>query len=179
MSALPDAVTFDVLGTPAPQGSKKAITGRNGKVRLIESSKAVKPWRLDVQAAALDTFGNGNLLHEAVHVTLEFWVTRPASAPKWRFWAPKMPDLDKLTRSTLDGLTGIAFVDDGQVASLYATKRYAHAAPTGCRITVAPLVNLERKTLGTSATDVRFVPEFHQVDSAPMWAPRVTVREAS
>jgi crossover junction endodeoxyribonuclease RusA len=172
LHALPNSVTFDVLGIPAPQGSKKLVrTG--GGVRMIESSKKVAPWRNDVQAAALDAFGNGNLLHEAVHVTLEFWVARPASAPKWRFWAPKMPDLDKLTRATLDGLTGIAFIDDGQVTSLYATKRYALAAPSGCRVTVAPLVALERAPAGEMAKDVRFSPRIMPCVHTPTWMPRV------
>ena len=46
------AVQLRVLGTPGPQGSKKA-TGRMGeRVRLVESSKKVKPWRAQVTAAA-------------------------------------------------------------------------------------------------------------------------------
>ena len=44
--------------------------------------------------------------------------------------APPMvqrPDLDKLIRSTLDGLTGAVFVDDSQVVAVHASKRRAEA----------------------------------------------------
>ena len=34
------------------------------------------------------------------------------------------PDLDKLIRAVLDGLTAIAYVDDGQVVSIVAEKAY-------------------------------------------------------
>ncbi len=34
------------------------------------------------------------------------------------------PDLDKLVRAVLDGLTAIAYRDDGQVTNLWATKEY-------------------------------------------------------
>ena len=34
------------------------------------------------------------------------------------------PDLDKLIRAVLDGLTGVAYVDDSQVILIQATKTY-------------------------------------------------------
>jgi Holliday junction resolvase RusA-like endonuclease len=34
------------------------------------------------------------------------------------------PDLDKLIRAVLDGLTAIAYRDDGQVTSITASKTY-------------------------------------------------------
>ena len=38
------------------------------------------------------------------------------------------PDLDKLCRAVLDALTGIAYKDDQQVVSLFATKSYGERA---------------------------------------------------
>jgi crossover junction endodeoxyribonuclease RusA len=38
----------------------------------------------------------------------------------------KKNDLDKLVRSTLDALSGIAFIDDCQVTNLSASKRYCN-----------------------------------------------------
>jgi Holliday junction resolvase RusA-like endonuclease len=35
------------------------------------------------------------------------------------------PDLDKLIRAVLDGLTGVAYKDDGQVVRISAVKIYA------------------------------------------------------
>jgi Holliday junction resolvase RusA-like endonuclease len=34
------------------------------------------------------------------------------------------PDLDKLIRAVLDGLTGVAYKDDGQVVKITAVKIY-------------------------------------------------------
>ena len=37
----------------------------------------------------------------------------------------KRPDLDNLVKAILDGLNGVAYVDDGQVTDIYSSKRYA------------------------------------------------------
>jgi hypothetical protein len=42
-----------VYGTPAPQGSKRFVGIRGGKGIMLESSKAVKPWREAVKYAAI------------------------------------------------------------------------------------------------------------------------------
>ena len=47
-----------------------------------------------------------------------------ASAPK--HYVVKKNDIDKLVRSTLDGLTGVAFKDDCQVINLIAERRYVN-----------------------------------------------------
>ena len=71
----------------------------------------------------------------ACHVGLIFRFKRPKShyrsngllkqsAPAYLI--VKKNDLDKLVRSTLDALTGIAFKDDCQVTNLSATKRYCN-----------------------------------------------------
>ena len=43
-------ITFEVYGQPAPQGSKRHVGGG----RMIESSKAVAPWREAVKWAAIE-----------------------------------------------------------------------------------------------------------------------------
>lgn len=54
--------------------------------------------------------------------------------------APPMiqrPDIDKLCRAVLDGLTGVVFKDDSQVVSLYALKERAlPGESTGAKISV-------------------------------------------
>jgi len=52
---------------------------------------------------------------------------RPVSTPKRAPTPPavKRPDIDKIARSVLDGITGIAICDDSQVVNLRATKRIA------------------------------------------------------
>ncbi len=46
------------------------------------------------------------------------WKTKPMP----REWKTTRPDLDNLEKSTIDGLNGVAFKDDGQVCSLAAEK---------------------------------------------------------
>lgn len=114
-----------VPGDAAPQGSKSHVGGG----RMIESCKAVGPWR---ERVALAAHGHGfELLSGPVMVTLEFIRPRPVSTPKSRTPpAIKKPDLDKLARAILDALTGIAFSDDSQVTRLVADKRIAEIGET-------------------------------------------------
>lgn len=109
-----------VYGTPAPQGSKRHVGGG----RLIESSQMVKPWREAVKYACLQA--GAYPVTGPVRVDITFTLKKPTSAPKRReTWPTKRPDLDKLVRSTLDGLTeGGCWADDAQVVQLVARKAY-------------------------------------------------------
>ena len=44
--------------------------------------------------------------------------------------APGKPDIDKLLRALLDAMTGVVYVDDSQVACIWATKEYGQTAET-------------------------------------------------
>lgn len=132
-------IAFTVVGTPAPQGSKRHV----GNGRMIESSTAVKPWRQDVVAAAQQAY-QGAPLDGPLEVTLIFDLRMPASRPKrlrdlgWCYSTTK-PDLDKLVRATLDALTTAGVIrDDARVASLIAVKREVVGA-TGCSVKVVAL----------------------------------------
>jgi crossover junction endodeoxyribonuclease RusA len=49
-------------------------------------------------------------------------------------------DIDKLQRSTLDALTGVAYDDDRQVVTMNASKRFCVGdEPQGALITISPL----------------------------------------
>ncbi len=122
-----------VLGTPVPQGSKRGIIHRTTKrVVLIESGGSrLKAWREQIRGQARLHFG----LPKAgpISMTLQFSFRRPANQMKGgvlKESAPAehlvRPDLDKLVRAVLDGLTGVAFDDDSQVTHMVAFKRYAH-----------------------------------------------------
>lgn len=127
-----------VPGIPAPQGSKKYVGHRAGKPILLESSTKVKPWRAAV--AGVFTYATRELITGPVTVHVEFVMPRPKSLPKRTVYMVKKPDLDKLIRSTLDALSGTAYVDDNQVVQIHATKRYqAEGEQTGAHITVTNL----------------------------------------
>lgn len=121
--------SWKVVGIPAPQGSKRHV----GMGRMIESCKALKPWREQIIA---DTQSNNKVpkgLDEAVAISLVFLFPRPKahfnskgalkpSAPEHK---TTKPDIDKLARAVLDSLTlaGV-FKDDAQVFSLSTQKRF-------------------------------------------------------
>ena len=131
-------VRFFVPGVPAPQGSKRHV----GRGIMVESSKAVGPWRERVALAAHDVMIAGQMpvFSGAVEVLLDFVMPRPKSAPKGRYVpAAKRPDLDKLCRSCLDALTSVVFSDDSQVVRIVASKELAAAdgsTPTGVTVIV-------------------------------------------
>lgn len=135
------ALSVFVAGKPAPQGSKRGIQHKTtGKVVLIESSKAVKPWREDVRAALLDEHGQPKeRIDGPVTVSLEFLLPRPVSTPKTGpAFAMRKPDIDKLARAVLDAITSAGVIeDDARVIALTATKDLVRPGETvGCRITV-------------------------------------------
>lgn len=136
-------LTVVVHGRPAPQGSKKyaghrrnAKSGRISAV-LVEQSKRVKPWRALVTAATRDAITAGHPSHAPVHTPpldgpleaeIVFTVRKPASAPKRRRTWPitrDSGDLDKLLRSTFDGIAdAAAVVDDARIIRVTATKTF-------------------------------------------------------
>ena len=121
--------SFWIDGEPAPQGSKNGFV-KNGRVVMVESSKKVKPWREAVarttQAQALEP------LTTPVEIALVFYLPRPKTVN--RKWPAVKPDLDKLVRSTFDGLTtGGLYTDDALVIALSASKQYA-TDRIGCQV---------------------------------------------
>ena len=132
---------FEVLGTPAPQGSKRHV----GHGIMVESSAKVKPWR---EAVKFATPAMPTPLTGPVSVLIVFYVARPKghygtgrNAERIRYGAPYLPatrpDLDKLVRSSLDALgeSGV-FRDDAQVTTVMAHKIYADTRPPGAQITI-------------------------------------------
>ena len=123
-------MTFIVYGSPAPQGSKRAFVMKGtGRAVLVESSKAVKPWREAVVQAVMFQSPPGTrtdpiLFRGPVALDVTFTLARPKSAKKGARPAGR-PDIDKLVRSTLDALTTAGvFEDDGRVVSLITQKYY-------------------------------------------------------
>lgn len=121
-------MTITVYGTPAPQGSKRFVGVHGGHGVMVESSKAVKPWREAVKHAALAYMGLESMDVPAVpgplRVAMVFTLPRPKSAKKGAV-PSKKPDLSKLVRATEDALTDAGvWEDDARVVSLIAEKRY-------------------------------------------------------
>lgn len=134
-----------VAGSAAPQGSKRHV----GRGVMVESSKAVKPWREDVRQTCLAAWDDLPL-DEPVRLRIEFVRRRPTSAPKNRTpSATTKPDLDKLARAVMDaiGSAGV-WVDDARVTELACVKRVAEIGEVpGARITIATRSHPPRETL--------------------------------
>lgn len=112
-------IEFVVFGSPGPQGSKKFVgTTKAGRGLMVESSKKVKPWRMDVKAQAeIAAASLGAPLDGPLAVSMVFTLPKPKSAPKTRkTWADKKPDLSKLARSTEDAISDAGlWADDARV----------------------------------------------------------------
>lgn len=139
----PVVVQFHVIGEPKPKGSSRAFV-IGGRAVITNDCKTAKPWEHAVHWAARERAQEVGLLPIAtpVAVTVDFVMPRITSLAKKRLKVPhgKRPDLDKLTRNTLDALTGVIFLDDSQVSSLTVSKRYADPLePPGATVLVRPV----------------------------------------
>lgn len=139
--------TFEVVGTPIPQGSMQAFNRRGGGRPIVTSdNKRTRPWKDAVTWAASEarsTFWGEYA--GAVGVEMVFRIVRPKGHTGKRGLLPSAPaehavkpDIDKLVRAVLDAIVDAAvIVDDALVAELRVTKRYVTAmeAP-GVRVMV-------------------------------------------
>lgn len=126
-------ISYWIDGEPAPQGSKNGFI-KNGRVVMVESSKKVKPWReaVTIKTAQHMSWATLNPMDTPVEIALVFHLPRPKTVT--RKWPAVKPDLDKLIRSTFDGLTtGGLYTDDALVIAVSASKQYA-TDRIGCQI---------------------------------------------
>jgi len=133
-----------VFGTPAPQGSKRHVGGG----RMIEASKKVKPWRQAIVDQAIRDGVSGAALDGSLELRVTFYLQRPKShigvrgiRPSAPLLPNKVPDLDKLLRSTCDALTDSqVIVDDARIVRIKARKVYADNDPTGALIYITTTI---------------------------------------
>lgn len=114
--------TFKAVGVPVPQGSTRAFVAKGRAIVTHAKGPALKEWRDIIGAAARDHCAE--IVQGPVFVMAVFAMPRPKSRPKKDTFPDRKPDIDKLTRSLLDGLTGVVFRDDSQVVELHTRKRY-------------------------------------------------------
>ena len=146
-------IEFTAPGVPAPQGSKRHVGGGV----MIESSKALKPWRQRVNTA-WNTTGR-NPIEGPVTVRATFVMPRPKShygtgrntgqIKDTYLDLPHVtkPDCDKLLRAILDALSTTktqhgAYQDDSHVVRAWAEKRYVRPGEEPhAIITLTPAIN--------------------------------------
>jgi Holliday junction resolvase RusA-like endonuclease len=135
-------IDIDVLGLPAPKGSARAML-IGGRARLIASSSGANAKKQTAWVRAIQAAAKCDVVPGPVWVQITFRLPRPAGhygKRGLRASAPLhplvYPDVDKLARTTLDALTGVAFTDDSCVVSLHVEKLYATPGREGARIAV-------------------------------------------
>ena len=80
---------IDVVGIPAPQGSKKSI----GNNRFVETSKKLPAWRKAVKEAALKVMQTEQKIEGPVWLELDIFVPRPKTVSiTQRPWPITPPD---------------------------------------------------------------------------------------
>lgn len=141
---------FQIPGLPATKGSTRAFRSRTGEIRVKADNRRLKGWeRAIADRAFLERHlrGKREPLEGPVVVELLFRLPRPrrhyiaGDGVRLREGAPtlhaQIPDLDKLIRAVLDGLTrGQVWRDDGQVAEVRAKKVWTDQGDEGVQIMV-------------------------------------------
>lgn len=147
-------IILDVLGTPAPKGSGRAML-IGGKARHIASGTtanqlALKAWDVAVREAAHAAVGDvaaPPYVATALVMAVEFRMARPAShwgtgkrAGRLKESTPLYPigkpDSSKLVRATEDSITGIVWDDDSRVGLHLVDRIYALPGREGATILI-------------------------------------------
>jgi Holliday junction resolvase RusA-like endonuclease len=132
-------VLFFVPGVAQPQGSKTAYGVKGRAVVVDKNPKLLKPWRAEIARVA-KAHAPSARLEGAVRVEATFVMPKPASVK--RAHVSVKPDLDKLARALLDGITdaGNVWKDDAQVVGLVVNKVYAlPGEDAGARVWITDL----------------------------------------
>ena len=114
-----------------------------------QSAKTLKPWRAAIAEACHNLPADHVKLLGPVRVEVDFYLRRPPSVKRGkREWPVVPPDLDKLARAALDGISqglngkvgdGFLWGDDAQVIELVARKFYDDEHATGAEIRISAL----------------------------------------
>lgn len=112
-----------VAGDPVPKGSFR--TFKEGG--FTNANPRTKDWEMRIAHEAQEHMGDWPPDHGGpVALEMVFYLPRPKSMRKSPSFHIKRPDLDKLARAVLDGITSILIHDDSQVVAINAAKFYAN-----------------------------------------------------
>lgn len=144
-------LTLIIPGSPVPKGrprfTKTGHTYTDAKTRNAENAIA-SAWRM---------VSNGRPPHDgAIHVRMQCVFPIPASWPKWkrelaassegRVPYVGRPDIDNLIK-ILDGLNGLAWIDDSQIINITARKDYGPEPVTRIFFIFHPVKQLSKGSI--------------------------------
>jgi Holliday junction resolvase RusA-like endonuclease len=137
LAPTPD-ISFTVWGTPAPKGSKSAFpirrkSGRMGVAVVEGKTDRQKDWSRRIEEVVQGLAASGSpMLDGPLVASIEFFLPRPASAPKRRrTWPDRKPDLDKLLRAILDPMSGVLIADDARIVEFVGLSKNYASGPAG------------------------------------------------
>lgn len=129
--AIQRSVVLSVLGEPMPKGSYTRLP--NGAVLNARRGPALKSYEAWVKALGVEAkcaMEERPPLDGALAIAATFYLRRPKNetrAERTRIWHTTPPDVDKLLRTVLDAIKGIAIADDARIAHGLIEKRYCPA----------------------------------------------------
>jgi Holliday junction resolvase RusA-like endonuclease len=132
------AITFTVAGDPVPQPRHK-ITARGPFAHAyIPAKHAIHAYRKAIAAAALAA-GATPTADEPLTLAVVLQFARPKthynkSGLKKNAALLPRPDVSNCIKGIEDALNGVAWIDDKQVGTVIATKRYGDEAMTVVKI---------------------------------------------
>lgn len=137
------SIRFTVPGEPRGKGRPRFGRSRSGFAVAYTDDKTAAYENL-VKLAARQA--GAKIIDGPLAVRVEAYFQPAASWSKKRRAAalvgaevPSRFDIDNICKAVLDGLNGIAFVDDKQVGEIFATKRFAETPRLD--VVVSPLVS--------------------------------------
>jgi Holliday junction resolvase RusA-like endonuclease len=119
-------LSFEVRGTPIPQGSKRAWYNEAAHKVMMTEDAGVRhsTWRNEVTGQARQAMSNigrfGEPYREAISCSLTFQFHRPLI----HYGTGKNAETVKLTRAIWDSLTSVVWVDDSQVVAATIRKQF-------------------------------------------------------
>ena len=129
-------VSFEVQGDPVPKA--RARTVRKGGRTWSFTPRKVAEWEKIVRGEAEKHFMEP--FTGPVALTIGFYMRRPKSRRKDNY-VETTPDLDNLEKAVLDGLNGVAYVDDRFVVVKSAAKLYVRGDEPRVSVVVTSLVD--------------------------------------
>jgi Holliday junction resolvase RusA-like endonuclease len=140
-------ITFTIPGEPIAKGRPRATT-INGMARMYTPKKTANYESL-VAYAAQEAMAGRPMLEGPLELSFEARFTIPKSWTKKRLAAQaecpefvtKKPDLDNLEKALGDGMNGVVFADDSQIAQNGLCRKVYGATP-GVTVTVRQLVEV-------------------------------------
>lgn len=117
-----------IEGKPLAKQRPFGVKTKTGKVRMFTPEQTTN-YENFVKLKASEAFANKQPFTKPISMNIQFFLPRPQymvwkTKPMPSIPHDKKPDIDNLIKAVVDGLNGVAFLDDKQISHLVASKWY-------------------------------------------------------